>query len=77
MPVNEKALPLLGNYCDSVDGEYLQCGARVFCALEEERIIYFNAFCDLLLHGYVEPTSEAKEMTFYCFANKSPLKRAI
>ncbi|MCC7529735.1 MAG: hypothetical protein IT342_14525 [Candidatus Melainabacteria bacterium] len=67
----------MGNYCDSVDGEYLQCGCRVFSELEEERIIYLEAFCDLLQHGYVEPASEAKEMSLYCFANKSPLKRAI
>ncbi len=61
----------------SVDGEYLQCGTRVFSELEEERIIYLEAFCDLLQHGYVEPTSETKEMSLYCYANKSPLKRAI
>ncbi len=61
----------------SLDGEYLQCGTRVFSDVEEERIIYLEAFCDLLLHGYVEPTSEAKEMSLYCFANKTPMKRAI
>lgn len=61
----------------SVDGEYLQCGNKLFSEVEEERIIYLEAFCDLVDHGYIQPTSEAKEMSLYCFANKSPLKRAI
>ncbi len=61
----------------SVDGEYLQCGTKVYSEVEEERIIYLDAFCDLLLHGYIQPTSEAKEMSLYSYANKSPLKRAI
>lgn len=61
----------------SVNGEYLQCGSKVFSEIEEERIFYLEAFGDLVDHGYIQPTSEAKEMSLYCFANKSPLKRAI
>lgn len=61
----------------SVDGEYLQCGNQVFSEIDQERILYLEAFCDLLHHGYVLPTSESKEMSLYSFANKTPLKRAI
>lgn len=61
----------------SVHGEYLQCGTLVFSDIDEERILYLEAFCDLLHHGYVEPTSESKEMSLYSFANKKSLKRAI
>ncbi|PZM85908.1 MAG: hypothetical protein DKT66_00440 [Candidatus Melainabacteria bacterium] len=61
----------------SADGEYLQCGTRVYSDVDEERILYLEAFCDLLQHSYVRPTSESKEMSLYAYANKAPLKRAI
>ncbi|MBX9953219.1 MAG: hypothetical protein K2Y39_28855 [Candidatus Obscuribacterales bacterium] len=61
----------------SIDGEYLQCGSQVFSEIEAERILYLEAFCDLLQHGFVVPTSESREMSLYSFANKKPLKRAI
>lgn len=61
----------------SIDGEYLQCGNQVFSESDEERILYLEAFCDLLQHGYVQPASETKEMSLYSFANKMPLRRAI
>lgn len=61
----------------SADGEYLQSGTQVYSEVDEERILYLEAFCDLLHHGYVQPTSETKEMSLYSYANKTPLKRAI
>lgn len=61
----------------SANGEYLQCGSQVYSEIEEERIIYLEAFCELLHHGFVQPASESKEMTFYSYVNKQPLKRAI
>jgi len=61
----------------SAEGEFLQCGNRVFSDVEEERIIYLEAFCNLLLHGYIEPTSESKEMSMYALANKKALRKAI
>jgi len=61
----------------STEGEYLHCGSRVFSDVEEERIIYLEAFCNLLHHGYIEPTSESKEMSMYALANKKALKKAI
>lgn len=61
----------------SVDGEYLQCGEQVFSEIDEERIIYLEAFCYLLHHGFVQPTTESKEMSLYTLANKAALKEAI
>ncbi len=61
----------------STDGEYLYCGAQVFSDIDEERIIYLEAFCHLIQHGYLQPTSESKEMSMYSLANKTSLKKAI
>lgn len=61
----------------SAEGEYLHCGTRVFSDIEEERIIYLEAFCNLLHHGYIQPTSESKEMSMYSLANKKALRKAI
>lgn len=61
----------------SPHGEYLYCDEQAFADVDEERIIYLEAFCYLLQHSFIQPTSESKEMTLYSLAEKKPLRKAM
>ncbi|MGH9550926.1 MAG: hypothetical protein ACRD3W_16210 [Terriglobales bacterium] len=53
----------------SGDGEYVQVGSTVYCDIEEERILFLEALCELVRHGKVEVKNDS------CVLSRFELKR--
>lgn len=56
----------------SIRGDYVQCGSRAHDSIENERILFLEALCDLLSHGVIQVVSETREISRYELAPEMP-----